>query len=305
MKAWWEKERLEDEIVNCRTIILSTAGCNWRSCRMCSYYLEANPKASSETILKEFRDAYEKADVVKIFTSGSFFDEREVDKEVRRKIYEFLEKEGVKKLVVESRPEFITEEVAKEIEKAKITIEVGIGVETSNDWIREKIINKGFSFQEFKRAASMLKDAGGRVKAYLLLKPPLLSEKEAIRDAVQSMKDVKSYVDVISLNLMTVHKKTIVERLWSKKLYRPPWLWSAVEVLKKTEIETICDPVAGGKSRGPHNCYNCDPEFVEAIKSFSLTQDKSYLEEVECDCEELWEVSLKGENLARLPIFVF
>ncbi len=305
MKAWWEKERLDDEIVNCRTIILSTKGCSWRSCLMCSYYLESNPKATQESILREFVEGYSKAEVVKIFTSGSFFDDEEVSKEVRAKIYEFLRREGVKKLVVESRPEFVNENVAREIEEAGIQIEVGIGVESSNDWVREKLINKGFTFQDFKRAAKLIKEAGGRVKAYLLLKPPLMSESEAIRDAVQSVKDLRGLADVVSLNMMTIHKDTFVEKLWEKGLYRTPWLWSAVEVLKKSEVETICDPVAGGKKRGAHNCYECDAKFIEAIRSFSLTQDKSYLEELECDCEELWELSLKAERTTRIPIFTF
>ncbi len=305
VKAWWEKERFGDETVDCRTIILSTVGCSWRKCRMCSYYLEANLNASREVLEQEFKSAYRKAEVVKIFTSGSFFDEREVPRDLRLKIYDVLKKDGVKKLVVESRPEFITDSIVKEIEQAGITIEVGIGLETSNDWIRNDILNKGFSFRDFKDAATRVKEAGGRVKAYLLLKPPLLSEKEAVEDAIRSIRDVRGLVDVVSLNLMTIHKKTFVERLWERGLYRPPWLWSAVEVLKKSDVEIICDPVAAGKKRGPHNCYECDPKFVEAIKNFSLLQDKGLLFDLECECEELWEISMKSESVTRVPIFVF
>ena len=270
---------------------------------MCSYYLDAKLDATQQFVEREINNALEKgrAEIAKIFTSGSFFDEREISKELRAKIYEKLKRLGYRKLIVESRPEFITEDVVKEIENSGIEIEVGIGVETSNDFYREILINKGFSFEDFVRASEMLRDVA-RVKAYLLLKPPLLTEREAIEDALKSVEDVKPYADVISLNLMTIHKKTLVEKLWTKRIYRPPWLWSAVEILKKVDIETICDPVAAGKARGPHNCFRCDESVARDIREFSLTQDKSVFK-TECECKDMWKISLKAEDITSTPLF--
>ena len=302
LKAWIEKERFHGEIVNCLTLILQTRGCSWRKCYMCSYYLDAkedaNPEADLNGILEKKKN---KAEIIKIFTSGSFFDDRELDRDLRKRIYEKLKRKGFKKLIVESRPEFINEETAKEIREAGIEIEVGIGVETSNDYYREKLINKGFSFSDFVEASKIVRDAGGRVKAYLLLKPPLLSEKEALDDILKSIEDVRPHSDIISLNLMTVHRKTLVERLWKAGIYRPPWLWSAVEILKKAETEIICDPVAAGKIRGPHNCFKCDGRVAEEIREFSLTQDKSVFK-TECECKKIWELCLKGEVITDAPL---
>jgi len=298
--VWKEKERLKGEIVDCITVILRTIGCYWNSCLMCGYKRDSYPATEKELVEQVNYALSEQTPVVKIFTSGSFFDDREVSPSVRAYIRKKIEELGVEKLIVESRPEFITEEKLKEFEG--INLEVGIGLETANDFIREYCINKGFKFKDFERAAKILKDFGFRVKAYLLLKPPFLSEKEAIEDVVFSANVVGDLVDVVSINPTNVQKDTFVEKLWKMGLYRPPWLWSAVEVLKRISIEAICDPVAAGKIRGPHNCGICDLKVAKAIKEFSLTQDKTVFENLSCECIAKWKKVLKIEDYSRIPV---
>jgi hypothetical protein len=140
------------------------------------------------------------------------------------------------------------------------------------------------------------------VKAYLLLKPPFISEGEAINDILRSIETLNNegLADIVSLNLMNVQSSTYVEFLWWRNLYRPPWLWSAVEILKSSKLRIISDPVAGGKKRGPHNCGKCDKNVVEAIRSFSLTQDRKLLQ-VECECKSEWVDYISVERVNRIP----
>ncbi|HID43031.1 MAG TPA: TIGR01210 family radical SAM protein, partial [Archaeoglobaceae archaeon] len=183
--------------------------------------------------------------------------------------------------------------------------EVGIGLETANDFIRENCINKGFTFEDFVRASNILRKHGVRVKVYLLLKPPFLSENEAIKDVISSAKAVKKYADVISLNLTNIPSGTYIEMLWKKRLYRPPWLWSAVEAMKivrKTGVEIISDPVAAGKQRSVHNCGKCDYEVTNAIKRFSLTQNEEEFDNLYCKCIELWKRVIEIEDFSRIPL---
>jgi len=302
--VWIEKERVDEEIANCLTIILRSKGCYWKRCLMCGYKRDTSEKVTLNDLIDQFKFALKKlnnAKVVKIFTSGSFFDQNEIPLEFRKFVYTNLTNLNIRKLIVESRPEFITEEVAEELSSLSFDVEVSIGLETSNDYIREYCINKGFKFEDFKRAAKMLKAWDIKVKAYLLLKPPFLSEKEAIEDALKSIRDVKGLVDRVSLNPMNIQSGTYVEKLWEMGLYRPPWLWSVVEVLKNSEIEIISDPVAAGKSRGPHNCGRCDKKVESAIRKFSLTQDDRILE-LDCKCLKLWEKVIELEDYARIPL---
>ncbi|WP_290598083.1 MULTISPECIES: archaeosine biosynthesis radical SAM protein RaSEA [unclassified Archaeoglobus] len=302
--VWREKERLDDRIADCLTIILRTRGCRWDSCYMCGYTNDAYP-ATRDELIQQIDMALEEggAEVVKIFTSGSFFDDAEVPMEVRAYLRDRIRDMGAKKLIVESRPEFVEKERLDDFKG--VNLEVGIGLETADDEIRELCINKGFSFEDFVRATETLKEMGFRAKCYLLLKPPFLSEREAIEDAVKSIKAVKNYADVVSLNLTNVQKGTLVEKLWRAKLYRPPWLWSAVEVLKKAKdvgVEILCDPVAAGKKRGPHNCGKCDADVSKAIREFSLTQDAKKLEDIKCECILKWGKVLELESYSRIPL---
>ncbi|RLI75319.1 TIGR01210 family radical SAM protein [Archaeoglobales archaeon] len=306
---WIEKERFNEEIVDCLTVILKTKGCYWArkgGCLMCGYIADSYP-SSYEELIKQFEFAVgsKEFQVLKIFTSGSFFDVREIPERFRKYIYSKIDELNVKKLIVESRPEFVTQNVVTEISNLRFEVEVGIGLETADDFIREHCINKGFTFKDFERAAKLLKENDIRVKAYLLLKPPFLSEREAIEDSINSAIKIKNLVDVVSLNPTNIHSNTYVERLWKLKLYRPPWLWSVVEVLRqvnKKKIKIISDPVAAGKVRGTHNCGKCDKEVARAIRNFSLYQDVNLLN-VDCNCKELWEKVVGLEDFSRIPLF--
>ncbi|MFX1502544.1 MAG: hypothetical protein ACFFDH_16400, partial [Promethearchaeota archaeon] len=124
---WIKEDRLINEIGKEFTIILRTKGCNWASsevggCSMCGYYLDATTKTISTSQLKnQFDYAYNnkineiKTDhnnyILKIFNSGSFLDEKEINKEVQDYIFEKISKaEKFKEIVIESRLEYITSE---------------------------------------------------------------------------------------------------------------------------------------------------------------------------------------------------
>ncbi|MFW5936304.1 MAG: archaeosine biosynthesis radical SAM protein RaSEA, partial [Candidatus Hadarchaeota archaeon] len=294
-------------IGSCLTVILRTIGCHWNKCLMCGYSQDADKRVTAENLQNQFDYAMSKFeddfDIVKIFTSGSFFDEREVPSNVREYIYQKVVDNGVKKLSVESRPEFVTRE---KLVDQEVVLEVGIGLETSNDFIREHCINKGFTFEDFKKAASLLKEENVLIKVYLLLKPPFLSEKEAINDAISSALHVKEYADMVSVNPTNIPSKTYIEVLWKRGMYRPPWLWSMIEVVNRIReegMEVKGDPVAGGKERGPHNCGKCDSEAIRAIRDFSLSQDTEELKGLSCDCIHKWKKALELEDYSRVPLY--
>jgi hypothetical protein len=306
VSLWHEKE-LFNGTENCLTIILRTKGCYWDRCLMCGYLRDADRRVEIENLKNQRDFALSRYDmdfgILKIFTSGSFFDEREIPEKFREYVYENMLNSGFRKLIVESRPEFIKKE--KISFPSNLTLEVGIGLETANDFIREYCINKGFKFENYVNAVSVLKEEKAGVKTYLLLKPPFLSEREAIEDMIDSARAIADYTDVVSLNLMNIPSGTYLERLWKWKLYRPPWLWSAVKVLKEIRqigLEVISDPIAAGKKRGPHNCGKCDESVAESIKNFSLSQNIEEFDGLRCDCIHLWRKVLELEDFSRIPL---
>lgn len=302
--AWTGCDLLNGEAVPTLTIVLRTKGCYWArhtGCTMCGFVCDSNPSATGPDIYKEFLGALarfgKEFKIIKIFTSGSFLDSEEVPPDVRNAI--LAELRDIPKTIIESRPEFVTDERCEDMARSNARVEIAIGLESSNDYIREHYINKGFTFHDFIRASKTARSSGFTVKAYLLLKPPFLTEADAMRDTIQSVMETTGHVDTISLNLCNVQRGTLVENLWTKRLYRPPWLWTAVEVLRQTagNVPIICDPVAGGMRRGPHNCGICDREVVAEIRRFSLSQDTASFK-TNCADKVLWNFILEFEEFS-------
>jgi len=307
--CWSEKDVLDGKIVDAYVIIFRTRGCSWAlksGCTMCGYFNDsAWQNVSDKDMLTQFDRAmqrYSGEKIVKIFTSGSFLDDIEITPEVRDKILGDLA-EKTDKISVESRPEYVKDEKLSEINDVvrSKTFEVGIGLETSNDFLREHAINKGFTFDDYKKAAKSLKKHKFKLKTYVLIKPPFITEKQAIDDCVNTVKDTKPYADIISLNPTNVQRHTLVEYLWRRDQYRPPWLWSIVEILKQSKTKTDalikCDVAGGGHQRGAHNCKTCDHNFLDAITKFSLSQNTKIFEKLDCTCKQNWLDQLDIENL--------
>ncbi|MBP1910573.1 archaeosine biosynthesis radical SAM protein RaSEA [Methanolobus bombayensis] len=311
--SWTGRDVIESGEIDTITVIFKTSGCWWGKaggCTMCGYvYDSAQGSPSDDDLMAQLEKAMRKVSdldrfMVKIFTSGSFLDTKEIPLEVRHRILEELDSdERIIKVLAETRPEFVTKENVRDcVSTLKNTdFEVAMGLETSSDVIRKQSINKGFTFRNFVDAAKAAKENGATVKSYLMLKPPFLSEKEALEDIVQTIHDAAEYTDTFSINLCNVQRGTYVEHLWDRKQYRPPWLWSIVDILQRTKKEfpdmiITSDPVGAGSKRGPHNCRECSHTVADAIRLFSLTQDLSCFEHLSCDCMDLWEQVLELED---------
>ncbi len=306
--VWTGKDLLDGKPITALTVIFQTSGCRWNNCTMCGYvYDSAQKPPSHDELMKQFGNAMSRCKdeefILKIFTSGSFLDDGEIDAVTRNEMLSRLGADNrVKKVIAETRPEYVTrKKVSESMASLGKRFEVAIGLETSNDVIRKDCINKGFTFSDFVRAGEVAKREGATVKAYLMLKPPFLSEGIAINDMMQSINDAAPYAGTISVNLCNVQKGTLVDEMFERGDYRPPWLWSAVEVLKKgkdSNPDTILmsDPVGAGSARGPHNCGKCDKDVAEGIRSFSLSQDAGVFDNLDCECRELWKKVIELED---------
>ena len=246
--SWSSEDLLYSGVGNAIFIILPTPGCvhalsSSGGCTMCSYIADSPlEKVSSDELINIFKKLMEKNDIkpktsVKIFVSGSFLNEEELPKEARYEILKMMNMEkNIEEVVVESRPEFVTEKVLKEcLELLPDKIfEVSIGLESSSDYIKKYKINKGFLNEDFERSIKVIKSLKSNYKitskAYLFVKPILTSENEAIEDAVASAKYAEEVgVDRISFCPATIHKGTFMELLWHRGSYKPPWIWSIIE----------------------------------------------------------------------------
>jgi radical SAM enzyme (TIGR01210 family) len=309
VSCWTESDVLEKEVVDSLVVILRTSGCSWASkkgCTMCGYFNDCHPDAGGEEIEVQMEKALKKVNgqsILKIFTSGSFLDDREVPRKTREKILSMASGK-FKQVIVETRPEYVNEDSVEDCLSKVDELQVAIGLESANDMVLRHSINKGFVFDDFLKAAALIKEVGATLKTYLLVKPPFLTENEAIRDAVMSANLIKNITDVISLNPVNVQRGTLVERLWRRGEYRPPWLWSVMSVLEECGDlgpRVTSFPTGGGRKRGAHNCFECDTDVLKEIEEFSLGQRTSFSEKV-CGCADRWMDTLELQGFAQSSI---
>lgn len=296
VNAWSEDEALGEERVRAFVLILRTRGCYWadvKGCSMCGYAKDTLGRSATPaelaTQLEHALRQYRGEPYVKLYTSGSFLDGREVDADSRLAIVRAFSGRA-RRLLFETLPEFATDETLVPLRDAFAgEVEVAQGLESTQPDVLRRLINKGSSPEEYLAAAQRIRALGLRAKAYLLLKPPYLTEQEAVDDVVTSVGECARRFDAISINPVHIQNGTVVEWLFRRGRYRPPWLWSVVEAMRRSaphreSARLVTFPTAGGLPRGPHNCRTCDGRVLEALHEASLSQRFDLLNGLDCAC---------------------
>lgn len=156
---WKEKDMVDGNTANAMVMIMRTNGCvraKTGGCTMCGYKTASLNNVTVDDLMKQVDQAmsrYKGEEFVKIYTSGSFLDENEIPAVVRDRIFdEFF---GCKRILFESRPEFVTQDILSTVPK---TVTLALGLETHDDEIMAKSVRKGFTSAQAKAAGELAKD---------------------------------------------------------------------------------------------------------------------------------------------------
>ena len=298
-----------------RIIIANT--CDWvirgQGCSMCNYSSRGEKRASENiyqyknSIINDIRRLGHSYKKVKIYINGSFFNENELSYEVGIDLIHELERSfGINEISVESRTEFINSEiVTKYVQSSKSHFTICIGLESVNNDVRELCINKGSTVSDFMRAVNDIRNICA-IKVYLLIKPPFLTECEAIDDVVKSVDFlVANGVYDISLTPVAVQENTVLQLLLAEYLYRPIWIWSIIEInsrlksylenkeyhIKLSGLDYYPPPLAS-----LFNCEKCSNHLIDLLlqNPHSTWED---LFDYNCDCLNEWKIEVnKTDN---------
>lgn len=302
-----------------RVIIgLRTKGCSWArdpkgGCTHCAIPFSGLCSMDHINILPRFLEDFVKYNfedytVLCLYTPGSFFDDDEISPELRIQILKIISKDkSIKRLAVESRPDYITEEKIGEVREIlpNMEIEVGLGLDSADDRIRNLLINKGLSFESYVKACDILNRFEITIVTYVLVKPPFLTESEAIIDAIDSAKKAFELGSlVVSFEPMSVQENTVVYQLYRDGLYRPPWLWSLIEIVK--EVDALGEIRIGQFVYPPSlqyasNCDICTPETLQKIQDFNRWKNIKVFDNIKCKCQNEWKEFLDEDD--KSPIF--
>ncbi len=309
-------ERLPDGTTcTAATLIFRTKGCVWwwnSGCTFCGYFNDVRDDVTLDDLMAQWEwskrkvNDFEGIDMVKIYTSGTFFEDRENPSEWQEAILKETHERGLH-LIVEARAEMCTPEKMAWVAERHPGCVVAIGLEAYDDEVLKFHCNKGFSTKQWDRAVQTLRDNQLGVKTYLLFKPPFMSEGDALEHSVKWIEAISPMSDEVSVNPMNIQRSTIVDRIYRNREYRPPWLWSLVEMIERShpcESRLIVHPTAAGMARGSHNCGKCDREVAAAIERYSVSQDLGEFKGIDCDCKRIWRQEIDLDLTTPVPLGV-
>lgn len=295
---------------------LLSNGCEWalknaNGCTMCGHLARQTRRTESireEDLIHQFKKEFARIDfskypILNLYNNGSFLNDQEISSHARREILKTINGNSqIKMLVVETRPEFVSEEKIREIKVLMPDkhVEVAMGLELKDDLYRTICINKGFSLQQYEKAAKIITKYVN-LRTYILLKPPFLTEREAIEEACKTVEYAFSLGSrIVSLEGCTIQDYTLVKCLADGGMYTTPWLWSIIEVVKRTRAKG--NLIVGmfqffpSPDTVPHNCPKCSEGIMEKIRKYNQTLDRKIFDSLTCSCKAKWEALLKENS---------
>jgi len=229
---WVEKERaIDGQIEDVATIFLTNKECPFR-CLMCDLWKNTTDQpVVPGAIPGQIRWALNQlppAQGVKLYNSGNFFDPQAIPEVDYALIADSVSM--FQRVIVESHPRMIGRRCLAFQELVTGQLEVAMGLETVHPEVLPKL-NKRMTLADFERATGTLRRNQVQVRAFILLRPPYLTEQEGIFWAKRSV-DFAFDVGVDCCILIpTRGGNGVMETLAEQGLFEPPTLDSMEEVL--------------------------------------------------------------------------
>lgn len=187
--AWLvEKEfGVSGKIEDIASIFLTNRECPFH-CLMCDLYKNTTDKSvSAGAIPNQIEWALAqmpKVKHLKLYNSGSFFDKNAIPEADYGRIASLVA--GFETVIVESHPKFINERCLRLRDMIKPELQVAIGLETVHPEILQKL-NKQMSLEDFSKSVKFLAQNNIKSRAFILLRPPFMSETEGVYWAKKSI----------------------------------------------------------------------------------------------------------------------
>jgi len=162
------------------TVFLTNRECPFR-CLMCDLWKNTtDEKTPPGAIPRQIKWAIERlpaARHIKLYNAGNFFDTKAIPPEDYAEIARLLE--PFETVIIECHPKLINDRCLQFGDMLHGKLEVAIGLETAHPEVLQKL-NKRMSLAEFEKCVKFLSLHGISTRAFTLLRPPFLTEKEGV-----------------------------------------------------------------------------------------------------------------------------
>lgn len=228
-----EKERtVSGSLEEVTTVFLTNNECPFH-CLMCDLWKNATDKpVPDDAIPKQIEYALSKLPPtkhLKLYNGSSFFDNRAISVKSYEKTAWLIR--HFETVIVESHPAFINKISLRFQKMIAPQLQVAIGLETVHPEILPKL-NKRMDLDNFKRAVNFLTNNDIIARAFILLKPPFMSEEEGIYWAKKSIDFAfKNGVEVVTVIPVRTGNGAM-EVLQSMNYFEPPHIESLEKVVE-------------------------------------------------------------------------
>ena len=263
------------------TIFLTNRECPFR-CLMCDLWKHTtDERVPLGAIPQQIDYALAKlpaAQHIKLYNSGNFFDRQAIPAEDYPDIAARLQ--TFQTVIVENHPRLCGDGCLHFRELIPGELEVAIGLETIHPQVLARL-NKQMTLDDFERATNFLRDHGIHIRAFVLLRPPFLSESEGLEWACRSIEHAFQIGVECCTVIPTRAGNGIMEQLQTAGQFAPPRLESLESVLAAGlamqrgrvfvdlwDVEKL------------FHCPHCGPARRERLRAMNLSQKE--LPEVTC-----------------------
>ncbi len=298
--------------------VYRTIGCQYNKCTMCDFSHYADKNVSYKDIINQHKSSLkilrkERISHFDLLTLGNFFNDKEISPKLRKDFLISLSKiKSLKRILIESRREYLTIEklkICKDYLKKDQILEFALGYESSNPYIRNKILNKAVPEKYLDDCLKICKKAHVNFVSYVLIKPHLISKSDAIKDSVDTALHVlnKAKKYKVSARLcfepVFVTTGTPLETSWKNGQFQPPMLWTIIKIMDEIANKLKTTNTKGklfiglsdenlSKERFTSNCNLCSKRIKSEIQKFNGHQNILKIKNLTHDCKKDWQEQL-------------
>jgi archaeosine synthase beta-subunit len=217
---------------------------------------------------------------LKLYNAGNFFDAQAIPPGDLPRLTDLLS--PFETAIIECHPLLVGKRCLDFQERLRPALQVAMGLETIHPEVLPRL-NKRMTLADFEQATRFLGRHGIDVRAFLLLRPPFLSEKEGIHWAIRSIEYAFDHGVECCVVIPTRAGNGAMEQLQEQGLFCPPGLEALEEVLEfgvglqrgrvfadLWDIKTLV------------RCPRCGPGRARRLLAMNHTQ--SVPPPVPCDC---------------------
>ena len=179
----------DGRIVDVATLFLTNRECPFR-CLMCDLWKNTlEESVASGQIVEQIRFALGRLRLrdpaaIKLYNAGSFFDPKAVPPEDYAAIAELAA--PFERLIVECHPKLVGRRCREFRAMLACEFEVSMGLETVHPEVLPAL-NKGMTLDDFAQATRRLLDDGTSVRAFIMVRPPFLTDAKGLEWARRSI----------------------------------------------------------------------------------------------------------------------